>query len=293
MGGSRPTTWRAGGRGVFSRARDGAAWPPRGRVAGSRGAARPRGRHRRRARGDRSVGDGDGARRVHGRAAVAEGQMMTTERSPICRLLTACAAAAALAVALPAYAQVPVPLGGAPAQPPRGPRHATRSRHPPPRRRLRLVPTGVAPRAGQVVEAPIRCWWKTDRTAVRVGERFAVVLTCASIETGPTTVVPNVSQMEGGAIQLAPFEVVGSTRRADVVVTPWRYVQFEYVGAAAERRVLRAGRERPAADGHLQLQRPATARTPAVTRPTSSPHSRCACCRSCRVRWPTFATPRP
>jgi len=85
-----------------------------------------------------------------------------------------------------------------------------------------------APPAGQVAEEPIRCWWKTDRTAVSVGERFAVVLTCASLEAGQTIVVPNVSQLEGGAIQLTPFEVVASTRRADVVATPWRYVQFEY-----------------------------------------------------------------
>lgn len=86
-----------------------------------------------------------------------------------------------------------------------------------------------APRPGQVAEEPIRCWWKTDRTAISVGERFAVVLTCATLQTGPTTVVPNVSQLEGGAVQLTPFEVVNATRRADVVAPPWRYVQFEYV----------------------------------------------------------------
>jgi hypothetical protein len=38
---------------------------------------------------DGSVGNGDGARRVHGRAPVAEGQMMTTERVLIRGLLTA------------------------------------------------------------------------------------------------------------------------------------------------------------------------------------------------------------
>jgi hypothetical protein len=85
-----------------------------------------------------------------------------------------------------------------------------------------------APPAGQVAEEPIRCWWKTDRTAVSVGERFMVVLTCAALEAGQTVVVPNVSQLEGGAVQLTPFEVVSSTRRADVVAQPWRYIQFEY-----------------------------------------------------------------
>src|SRR5687767_14011894 len=117
--------------------------------------------------------------------------MMTTKRSPIRRLLTACAAAGALAMALPDDAQVPVPLGGATALAAgrpvaRNPRPAPDAA---PAAPARVRPT-LAPRAGQVAEEPIKCWWKTDRTAVRVGERFAVVLTCASIETGPTTVMP-------------------------------------------------------------------------------------------------------
>ena len=33
------------------------------------------------------------------------------------------------------------------------------------------------------VEAdPIRCWWRTSASAVRVGEPFTVVLTCAVVE---------------------------------------------------------------------------------------------------------------
>ena len=42
------------------------------------------------------------------------------------------------------------------------------------------------------------------------------------------TVVPAVNQLEAGAISLTPFEVVSSTRRADVVAASWRYIQFEY-----------------------------------------------------------------
>jgi hypothetical protein len=86
----------------------------------------------------------------------------------------------------------------------------------------------LPPRAGQVESDPIRCWWKTDRTSVRVGEAFGLTLTCGVIETGPIAVVPALTQLEGGAIQLTPFEVVSATRRNDVVVPPWRYVQFEY-----------------------------------------------------------------
>lgn len=86
-----------------------------------------------------------------------------------------------------------------------------------------------APKAGEVESAPIRCWWKADRNAVRVGERFGLTLTCGVIETDAITVVPEVNQLEGGALALTPFDVVSSVRRQDVLSPPWRYVQFEYV----------------------------------------------------------------
>jgi hypothetical protein len=84
------------------------------------------------------------------------------------------------------------------------------------------------PREGEVASDPIRCWWKADRTAVRVGERFGLVLTCSVIETGAITVVPALNQLEPGALSITPFEVVSGTRGEDVVVPPWRYVQFDY-----------------------------------------------------------------
>ena len=86
----------------------------------------------------------------------------------------------------------------------------------------------AAPRAGEVASDPIRCWWKTDRTAVRVGERFGLVLTCGVIETETIAVVPVFNQLEPGALSLTPFEVVTGVRRDDVVAPPWRYIQFEY-----------------------------------------------------------------
>jgi hypothetical protein len=85
-----------------------------------------------------------------------------------------------------------------------------------------------APREGEVATDPIRCWWKTDRTAIRVGEPFSLVLTCATIETTGITVVPVVNQLEPGAISLTPFEAIAGVRREDVVVPPWRYLQYEY-----------------------------------------------------------------
>src|SRR4029078_7786118 len=86
----------------------------------------------------------------------------------------------------------------------------------------------LAPKAGEVASDPIRCWWKADRTAVRVGERFGLVLTCAVIEAGPITVVPVLNQLEPGALSITPFEVVSGARGDDMVAPPWRYVQFDY-----------------------------------------------------------------
>jgi hypothetical protein len=88
--------------------------------------------------------------------------------------------------------------------------------------------TASGPREGEVASDPIRCWWKADRTAVRVGERFGLVLTCSVIETAAITVVPALNQLEPGAMSITPFEVVYGTRGDDVVVPPWRYVQFDY-----------------------------------------------------------------
>ncbi len=88
--------------------------------------------------------------------------------------------------------------------------------------------TKRAPRPGEVESDPIRCWWKADRSAIRVGERFTLVLTCGVIETASIKVVPAINQLEPGAISLTPFEAVSGSRHEDVVVPPWRYIQYEY-----------------------------------------------------------------
>jgi hypothetical protein len=82
--------------------------------------------------------------------------------------------------------------------------------------------------SGQVQSDPIRCWWKTDATAVSVGEQFFLVLTCAVIETSSVTVAASVEPLDPGALSIAPFEVVSGRRLDDVVAAPWRYLQFEY-----------------------------------------------------------------
>jgi len=86
----------------------------------------------------------------------------------------------------------------------------------------------AGPREGEVASDPIRCWWRADRAALRIGERFGLVLTCAVIEVGDVVVVPQLNQLEPGALSLTPYEVVTGRRGQDVVAPPWRYVQFEY-----------------------------------------------------------------
>ena len=86
------------------------------------------------------------------------------------------------------------------------------------------------PPAGTVdVEAdPIRCWWRTSTSAVRVGEPFSLVLTCAVVENETTTIVVDQARLEPAAMQLPPFEVVGGQREPDLRGDQRRFFQYQY-----------------------------------------------------------------
>ena len=81
---------------------------------------------------------------------------------------------------------------------------------------------------GDVETEPIRCFWKTDRSSIIVGERFTLVLTCGIIDTDKIKAVPDYNQLEPSTIGLLPFEVVKGVRHEDVKASPWRYIQYEY-----------------------------------------------------------------
>jgi hypothetical protein len=87
---------------------------------------------------------------------------------------------------------------------------------------------GVATDGATLESEPLRCWLKSSKTSVHVGEQFNVALTCAVVETTRAVVVPDVSQIEAAAIQLAPFEVLGGRRHPDIKQGIWRYFQYEY-----------------------------------------------------------------
>src|SRR5437762_9266225 len=87
-------------------------------------------------------------------------------------------------------------------------------------------PGGQAPTS---IEAdPIRCWWRTSASAVRVGEPFSLILTCAVVENESTTIVPDQSRLEPAAMQLPPFEVVGGQREPDLRSDQRRFFQYQY-----------------------------------------------------------------
>lgn len=84
--------------------------------------------------------------------------------------------------------------------------------------------------AGQtgVESDPITCWWRTDKSAVRVGEPFSVDLTCGVIDTNQVRVTVDESRLDPAALELAPFEVLDGTRHRDIDAPPWRYFQYTY-----------------------------------------------------------------
>ncbi len=97
------------------------------------------------------------------------------------------------------------------------------------------APKSSAPKAfeqvrqpGDVETDPIKCFWKTDRSAIIVGERFTLVLTCGIIDTDKIKAVPDYNQLEASTIGLQPFEVIKGVRHEDIKDAPWRYIQYEY-----------------------------------------------------------------
>jgi hypothetical protein len=76
--------------------------------------------------------------------------------------------------------------------------------------------------------SPIECWWKTDRSAVSVGENFQLTLTCAVLATERVSVVVDESSLEPSALHLTPFEIVGGQRFRDIQNAPRKFFQYQY-----------------------------------------------------------------
>ena len=90
------------------------------------------------------------------------------------------------------------------------------------------VATVPSATAQTVTTDPLQCWWRTSSGAVRVGEPFSVVLTCAVLETDTATVIVDTAKLEPSVVQLAPFEVLGGSHGADLRTDLRRFFQYEY-----------------------------------------------------------------
>ena len=94
---------------------------------------------------------------------------------------------------------------------------------------LAFVLAGALSAFSQTVETdPLQCWWRTSSGAVRVGEPFTVVLTCAVLETEAATVIVDQSKLEPAVVQFAPFEVLGGSHGVDQRTDLRKFFQYEY-----------------------------------------------------------------
>ena len=94
---------------------------------------------------------------------------------------------------------------------------------------LPVTARAQTPPAGPTVDAdPVRCWWRTDRASIRMGEPFEAVLTCAALETPSTKAVVDRSRLDHTVMALPPFDVLGGATGEDVVTPARRFFQYSY-----------------------------------------------------------------
>jgi hypothetical protein len=87
---------------------------------------------------------------------------------------------------------------------------------------------GASASAQNVETDPLQCWWRTSAGAVRVGEPFTAVLTCAVLETDEVKVVVDEAKLEPSVVQFAPFETLGGNHAVDLRSADRRFFQYEY-----------------------------------------------------------------
>lgn len=90
----------------------------------------------------------------------------------------------------------------------------------------------AAPASAQDVQTdPLQCWWRTSAGAIRAGETFTAVLTCAVVDTPDVKVVVDESRLDPSVVQFPPFEVTGGSHAADLRSGSGanrRFFQYEY-----------------------------------------------------------------
>lgn len=82
---------------------------------------------------------------------------------------------------------------------------------------------------------PIRCWWRTEKSAVYIGERFSLTMTCSVVDTADVRVVVDQTRLDPAAVQVPPFDVSDGMRHPDIQTVGRRLFQYEYsVGLMAD-----------------------------------------------------------
>jgi hypothetical protein len=96
---------------------------------------------------------------------------------------------------------------------------------------LATVVSAQQPRPADTTDVevdPITCWWKATSSAVRTGEPFGLMLTCAVVETESMKVAPDFSKLDPTVVQLPPFELLGGSHPGDLTSPGKRFFQYEY-----------------------------------------------------------------
>ena len=93
---------------------------------------------------------------------------------------------------------------------------------------LLLASAGLAAPVAAIDTDPVACWWRTSASAVRVGQTFDVVLTCAVVDNSGILVIPDESGLDATAMQMPPFEIIRGKHPADRHTADRRFLQYGY-----------------------------------------------------------------
>lgn len=63
----------------------------------------------------------------------------------------------------------------------------------------------------------LSCWWRSDKSSIRIGEEFTVALTCRLAETGLEKTVLNDSLLDPSLLALPPYQVKNGRRYKDII----------------------------------------------------------------------------
>ena len=75
---------------------------------------------------------------------------------------------------------------------------------------------------------PIRCWLRSDKSTVRIGEILTVPLTCQVAETEYEKVVSAENMLEPSSVSFSPYEVIRGWHHPDIMRDTFRFFQYQY-----------------------------------------------------------------